>query len=153
MKLYADEFYAFALGAAISWVATYRALTKDRRLVAAVRSNINLLSDFNGLSKNQYRKTLPPLTGSAEVLVSDERIRTAYNAVTRSQQHKLVSKDFKRLNPAMLTAETIICEELLGLTYTHAVRALLRINSLGDLPEVLQQVAAEIAAEETKNSN
>lgn len=44
MKLHAGEIDAFALGAAIGWFVTYFALTRDRRIIAKIKSNLELLA-------------------------------------------------------------------------------------------------------------
>ena len=50
-----------------------------------------------------------------------------------------------KLHPTTLAAEIVICEKLLGLTATHAFRALIRTKDWGDLEKNLRAVAVEIA--------
>ncbi len=151
MKLYAGEIYAFALGAALSWLITYFYLTREKRIIAEIKSNLETLGEYHDLNKQQRLRMLPPLFGGGTgiPLASDEQILSIYGWAIRIQENSKIPK--KQISPTILAAEIIICEELLGLTYFHAVRALLRTKNLNELQQNLHDVTAEISAAEISN--
>jgi hypothetical protein len=151
MKLYAGEIYAFALGGALSWLATYFYLTREKRVIAEIKSNLDTLDAYHDLTKPQRLRMRPPLFGGGTriPLASDEQILSIYGWAVRKLEYLKIPK--KQLSPTMLAAEIIICEELLGLTYVHALRALLRTKNLDELQKTLHNVTAEISAEENSN--
>lgn len=152
MKLYAGEIDAFALGAALGWLVTYFVLTRDKRIVGEIKSKLELLAGYHDLTKEQYRRTMPPLVGGAALpLASDETILGIYRSVVRIQADKLSGQSLRRLSPTMLAAEIIICRELLGLTPVHAVRVLLRSKNLNEIKQNLQDVTDELSAQQISN--
>jgi hypothetical protein len=112
MKLYAEEIYVFALGAAISWLATYFILTREKRMISRIKSELQSLAGYHNLTQHQYGRTLPPLLGGATLpLASDEKILTTYGWAVRIREK---SGSLKQLSPTILAAEVIICEQLWG---------------------------------------
>jgi hypothetical protein len=80
MKLYEEEIDAFALGAAISWLATYFILKREKRMISRIKSELRSLACHHNLTEYQHRQTFPPLFGGCETLplASDEKILTTY---------------------------------------------------------------------------
>jgi hypothetical protein len=90
-----------------------------------VHHAITKLGEHHDLNHAQYR-----WTKSAIGIVSNEKLLAIYRwAQSTSQEYAIV----RTFDPIALTAETIICEELLGLTKTDAVEALLAAKSVKDL--------------------
>jgi hypothetical protein len=83
MKL--DAEFSFALGAAISWLATYLVLTHEKRMISRIKSNLDSLAGYHNLTQHQYTQIHPPLYGgSASIpLASDEQILNTYNWAVR----------------------------------------------------------------------
>jgi hypothetical protein len=150
MELYDGEIDAFTLGAAIGCLATFFILTREKRAISRIKSDLQLLACHHNLTEYQYKQTLPPLFGGSATLplASDEKILTTYDWAVRIREE---SRSLKRLSPTILAAEVIICEKLLGLTHIHAVRTLLRTKDLDELQQNLHDVTAEISAEENSN--
>jgi hypothetical protein len=121
-----------------------------KRMISRIKSELQSLAGYHNLTQHQYKQTLPPLFGGSATLplTSDEKILTTYNWAVRIREE---SGSLKKLSPTILAAEVIICEQLLGLTHVHAVRALLRTKNLDDLLQNLHDVTAEISAEENSN--
>ena len=145
MKIYAGEIYAFMLGGALSWIATYLRLTNDKRAIARIKSDIELLSAYHTLDKRQYDMTqFGPLFARSSI--TDDVILDTYCRVLKISADKAGS-DFKKVRPTLLAAEIIICERILGLTGIHAFRTLLRIKDLRELQKSLHDVSVEISSE------
>jgi hypothetical protein len=131
MKITEHEIVAFFIGAVVGAIITYLSLTREKRTISAIRRGVDLLAAYHELSPTQYRKVMHPTQ-----LVTDEQILALYRwAVEACRRLKKESRT--RLCAIRLTAETIICEELLGLTRSDALRALISgIQERADLSDI-----------------
>jgi hypothetical protein len=131
MKITEHEIVAFFIGVVVGAIITYLSLTREKRTISAIRRGVDLLAAYHELSPTQYRKVMHPTQ-----LVTDEQILALYRwAVEACRRLKKESRT--RLCAIRLTAETIICEELLGLTRSDALRALISgIQERADLSDI-----------------
>jgi hypothetical protein len=143
-----SEINAFALGAFLSWGITYFFLRHEKRTIAKIKSSLEFLASYHTLTAKQSHRISPSLGGKPP-LASDEEILAIYDWAVRLRADK--SGSYKQLSPTTLAAEVIICQELLGLTNVHAVRALLRTKNLDELQQKLHEVTAEISSEKISN--
>jgi hypothetical protein len=98
MKLYAEEIDAFALEAAISWLATYFILTHEKRMISRIKSELQSLAGYHNLTQHQYKQTLPPLFGGSATLplASDEKLLTTYDWAVRIREESGSLKKLSR---------------------------------------------------------
>ena len=112
------EIHAFLLGALVAWLATYTSLTREKRLVSRIRSDVALSASFQSLHDRsdlplRYRNLF---LGCGDDVVTDKEILAVYQWAKKVEP---------RTNRAVrLSAETIICEKALGLTRKDAIHAL-----------------------------
>ena len=128
MKITEHEIVAFFIGAVVGAIITYLSLTREKRTINAIRRDVDLLAAYHELSPTQYRKVMHPTQ-----LVTDEHILALYRWAGEACR----KESRTRLCAIRLTAETIICEELLGLTRSDALRALISgIQERADLSDI-----------------
>jgi|SRR5215469_380088 len=120
MRITEHEIAALFLGAAIGSIVTYWNMTREKRIIRRVHNDIDFVRVFHNLPPEQYRKAQQP-----SKLISDAKLLELYRWAEN------VCRMFKRdhrvkLSPVRLTAEAIICSEVLGLDPGHASRALFK---------------------------
>jgi len=120
-------FYGSVVGSVITYYVTYYNLTREKRIISNVRRQLGHLELFHDLTQREYDK----LQFSRD-FVSDERILTFYGWAQRVTKGE-TSKELRKLEPTSLAAEVIICEQLLGLSASDAVQALLNCEDLDEL--------------------
>src|SRR5262249_13044626 len=128
-----QAFDAFFLGAALGSIVTYLYLTREKRLIARIRRDISLLGHYHELDKAQYRKIITDR--ATEELANEQQVLAV------CEWSLLATKDeplqhLQNVGPERLAAETIICEELLGLTRADAIHALTASKTLDDLSKL-----------------
>jgi hypothetical protein len=129
MRITEHEISWLLLGAAIGSLVTYWQLTKEKRIISSVRQDLTQLADYHELSKAQYRKVMSK--DATIELVDDPQILRIYSWAERLTNAKPPIEGIKKFGPVRVTAEAIICQELLGLSHHDAIRALL--GGLDDL--------------------
>src|SRR5262245_16444314 len=127
----------FSVGAAVGSIVTYLNVTREKRTIAAIRRDVKLLAAYHELSSAQDRKA------HSTELVNDEQIIVLHRWAVN--WCRLLKKDHGiKLHPVRLTAESIIFEELLGLSRVDAPRRLLAASegraNLHDFPRLLKIV-------------
>ncbi len=138
MKITDHEVWAFLLGAGLSWLATYLSLTREKRIIAHIKHNVDWLGLYHGLTAPQRGRTYYPTD-----LVSDEEALAAYSWALQYWKNPMLPSI--KLSPTLIAAEVIICEKLLGLTRKHAIRVLIRTKDFRDLEKNLRDVTSEIS--------
>src|SRR5262249_22757675 len=132
------QIVAFFLGTAIGSLITYWYLTRDKRTIDAIRRDVDLLGVYHELSDAQYREAQYPTK-----LVTDEQILVLQRWSAQAC-HRLKNEQKISLSAVRLTAEIIICEELLGLTRFDAFRALISgIKERGTLTDIRKRLPKE----------
>ena len=141
MKITEHEIVAFFIGGVVGAIITYLSLTREKRIINTIRRDIDFLATYHEISPAQSRKTM-----HSTQLVSDEQILALYRWAVEACR-RLKKENGIRLWAIRLTAETIICEELLGLTRSDALQALISgIQEHADLSDIqtrLPQIRAE----------
>ncbi len=127
------EIFAFCIGAAVGSVITYYNVTREKRAISSIRDNICLLASYHNLTPAQSNQTL--FSDRTKQIASDDRILDVYRWALRviSARPQLRYSDGRKMSATILTAEVIICEELLGLDSMDAVHALRSIRDFKDL--------------------
>jgi hypothetical protein len=105
--------FALCLGAAVAWLGTYLSLTRESRLISRIREDAAFLS-LNHDGGNYYN------CGVGDRVVTDKEILKIYRWANKT------APEYK-LNSERLTAETIVCEKILGLTLEVASYAAVRV--------------------------
>jgi hypothetical protein len=131
VRITEHEIWVFLLGAAIGSIVTYWNLNTKARIISRVRREVDSLAGFHMLSSAQRDETRYPTR-----LVSGRQILLLHRWALEARHR--VKKDYKiRVNAVVLTAEVIICEQLLGLDRIDALLALIRgIRERRDLTDI-----------------
>lgn len=139
MSITEQEIAAFLLGAAVGSIITYWNATREKRFVSRVRRAIDILGIYHRsvLTPAQYQTILKP-SEIAKIATYDEIIALYPWADRTSHNFKKLGKSSRELHPVSLTAETIICKKLLGLSDEDAVNALRSAKTLDDLGQLTQ---------------
>jgi hypothetical protein len=110
-------------------------MTRDKRFVSSVRGELRRLARYHELTQGQYRKIL------TNELATDEEI-LALSRWARGANREFRKHGVKR-HPALITAEAVICEKLLGLSHLDGARILFRAKTLDDLRTMTNGAAQE----------
>jgi hypothetical protein len=124
--------YGAVFGSVITYVIAYLHLTREKRMIAAVRYLTNDYGDYLKPPRASGK-----LTDSYE-LASDAEIVEFYRwaRLLRNSKDPIALK-YRRLDSIAVTALSIVCEKLLGLSRHQAAFALLNAKRWDDLPTLL----------------
>jgi hypothetical protein len=122
-----EQIEAFALGLIIGALVTWWIETRERRIVSNIRSRIETIGLFCDLTNAQARS----LIGPCHWLACDEEIISLYH------WGRKVRRSGIKVDPKRLVALVIICEKLLGLSRTDAVKAMQQAKALKDYKTLL----------------
>ena len=148
MQITQHEITAFFLGAAFGSAITYWYVTIELRIISGVRRTIDTLVSFHELSREQSRKARNPTQ-----LASSEEILKVYQWAEAGCER--IKKEYHvKISPILLTAEAIICEQLLELDRTDAWPVLLKCKrERRHFSEIGALLAERTAASADQKSN
>jgi hypothetical protein len=127
LQMTEQAIYAFFIGAAVGSILTYWYATREKRIIAEVRSRIETLGHFHDLTKAEHQKII------FNDVASNDEILAFYQW---GQLVKREVKHLKKLDPIAVAAEAI-SEKLLGRTRHDAIKALLQAKSADDYRTLL----------------
>jgi hypothetical protein len=129
------------VGSIITYFYTYLDLTREQRLISRIRNQISERGCYLDLSGAQRRKV--ENSAATADLVSDDGILEVYRWARRL-------KSELKLPPEALTADTIIFQELLGLTSADAVAMMKdkNVKYLSDTAAYVKKLQAEKSSSE-----
>jgi hypothetical protein len=128
MRITEQAIYAFFIGAAVGSIFTYWYVTREKRIIAEVRSRIETLGHFHDLTEAEHQKII-----SNDVASNDEILAFYHWGLLV----KRPAKHLKKLDPIAVAAEAIICEKLLGRARRDAIKALLQAKRADDYRTLL----------------
>jgi hypothetical protein len=144
MRITEHEIWTFLVGAAVGSAITYWIVTREKRIISGVRSEIFMLASLHDLTDAQREQT-SDLSPKQQELVSDKEILQYYEWARRRRRDTRYGRRKIKTSPIWIAAEAVICEKLLGLPSIRAegvfrvAESKGRIKTHDDLQKVIRE--------------